>query len=114
MIVGLQKTHVLIDLWSAEDGVLKTVEPTRSALTAAVCESGGTILHSHFHQFQPHGFSGVYVIAESHVSVHTWVAERLMCVDILCCGSMRWRVILEALRRTVQPVKERVRRESRG
>ena len=114
MIVNLRKTHVLIDLWCAEDDVLKTIEPTRSALTAAVHESGARILHSHFHQFQPHGFSGVYVIAESHVTVHTWVDERLMAVDILCCGDMRWQMVLDALRRTVRPVRERVRCEIRG
>ncbi len=110
----MRKTHILIDLWCAEDECLRTVEPLESVLTAAVRESGATILHAHFHQFQPHGFTGVYVIAQSHVAVHTWVAERLLAADILCCGSMRWQVILEALRRTVQPVRERVRHETRG
>jgi len=110
----LRNTHVLIDLWGGEDGVLKRVEPMRSVLSAAVVESGARILHVHFHQFEPHGFTGVYVIAESHVTVHTWVEERFMAVDILCCGRMRWPVILDALRRAVRPERERVRRERRG
>ena len=45
-----------------------------------------TIVGTHFHQFSPYGISGVVVIAESHVAIHTWPEHGYAAVDIFTCG----------------------------
>ena len=49
--------------------------------------TGATILHGHFHHFGPNsGVSGVLVLAESHVSIHTWPERDYAALDIFVCG----------------------------
>lgn len=52
----------------------------------AVRASGGTIVREVFHEFSPHGVSGVVVIAESHVAVHTWPEAQVIAVDAFSCS----------------------------
>lgn len=52
----------------------------------AVSESGATIVTETFRQFEPHGVSGVVVIAESHVAIHTWPEHGYAAVDLFTCG----------------------------
>ena len=47
-----------------------------------------TIVGSHFHAFSPHGVSGVVVIAESHLTVHTWPEHNFAAVDVFSCGEL--------------------------
>lgn len=53
----------------------------------AAQEVGATVLGDTFHRFQPHGVSGVVVIAESHLSVHTWPEHAYAAVDIFSCSA---------------------------
>ena len=78
-------THLLIDLWDAEN--LSDPNHIDSALRHAAERAGATILHSHFHHFTPNGgVSGVVVLAESHISIHTWPERQFAAVDIFMCG----------------------------
>ena len=64
-------THLILDLWDAEG--LDNLELMESAMREAVITCGATLLHVHLHHFTPsYGISGVAVLAESHISVHTW------------------------------------------
>lgn len=47
---------------------------------------GATIVQSVFHEFNPHGLSGVVIIAESHIAIHTWPEHRCAALDIFTCG----------------------------
>ena len=63
-------THLIIDLWGAKD--LDCLERMEAAMRACVDECNATLLHIHLHHFTPNGgISGVAVLAESHISVHT-------------------------------------------
>ncbi len=78
-------THLLLDLWGAS----KLDDPAHidAALREAAIKSGATILHSHFHHFTPNGgVSGVVVLAESHISIHTWPERDFAAVDVFMCG----------------------------
>jgi S-adenosylmethionine decarboxylase len=78
-------THLLLDLWGANN----LTDPTMidRALRDAAIAAEATILHSHFHQFGPDGgVSGVLVLAESHISIHTWPERAFAAVDIFMCG----------------------------
>ncbi len=77
--------HLLVDLWGAEN--LGDPAPIGAALREAALAAGATILHSHFHHFSPNGgVSGVVVLAESHISIHTWPERNFAAVDIFMCG----------------------------
>jgi len=78
-------THLLVELWGA--GNLDDPEWIDSALCDAAVAAKATILHSHFHHFQPNGgVSGVIVLAESHISIHTWPERDYAAIDIFMCG----------------------------
>jgi len=78
-------THLIIDLWGATN--LDDPGHIDAVLRAAAIASGATILHGHFHHFSPNGgVSGVLVLAESHVSIHTWPERDFAALDIFVCG----------------------------
>ncbi len=78
--------HLLVDLWGATN--LADRVAIDAALRAAAIGAGATILHSHFHHFTPNGgVSGVVVLAESHISIHTWPERAFAAIDIFMCGS---------------------------
>ena len=106
-------THLLIDLWGAEN----LTDPTHidAALRDAALESGATILHSHFHHFSPNGgVSGVVVLAESHISIHTWPERGFAAVDIFMCGACDPHRALPILRRAFSPAEIRLDEQRRG
>ena len=79
-------THLLIDLWKARG--LDNLELVEAALRSAVAACGATLLNIHLHHFSPNGgISGVAVLAESHISIHTWPEREFAAIDIFMCGS---------------------------
>lgn len=79
-------THLIIDLWGATN--LDDPAHIDAVLRDAAIASGATILHGHFHHFSPNGgVSGVLVLAESHVSIHTWPEKNFAALDIFVCGA---------------------------
>ena len=78
-------THLLLELWDATR--LTDPEGIDKALCDGARAAKATILHSHFHHFQPNGgVSGVVVLAESHISIHTWPERDFAAIDIFMCG----------------------------
>jgi S-adenosylmethionine decarboxylase len=78
--------HVLAEFYDCCAEVINSVEKVEDALMESVRISGATIIKPVFHKFNPHGVSGVVVIAESHFSVHTWPEYGYCAVDIFTCG----------------------------
>jgi S-adenosylmethionine decarboxylase len=79
-------THLIIDLYDAEQGLddPKTIE---AVLVDAARKAGATVLSTDFHHFQPNGgVSGVVVLAESHISIHTWPERGFAALDVFMCG----------------------------
>lgn len=62
------------------------VETIKELMETAADRIGATVVQSVFHTFNPYGLSGVVVIAESHLSVHTWPEYRCACVDVFTCS----------------------------
>jgi S-adenosylmethionine decarboxylase len=78
--------HLLVDLWGASR--LDDPQLIDAALRAGATAAGATILHGHFHHFTPNGgVSGVLVLAESHISIHTWPERDYAAIDIFMCGA---------------------------
>ena len=78
-------THLLIDLWDASR--LDDLAHVENALRSAALASGATILNVDLHRFEPNGgISGVVVLAESHISIHTWPERSFAALDVFMCG----------------------------
>lgn len=77
--------HLLLDCWNASN--LDDLAIIEQALRDAVEVTGATLLHIHLHHFTPNGgVSGVAVLAESHISIHTWPERDYAALDIFMCG----------------------------
>jgi S-adenosylmethionine decarboxylase len=79
--------HLLLELRECNMAVLDDLEYLENALVSAAREAGATVLDKSFHQFAPQGVSGVVLIAESHLSLHTWPEHAYAAVDIFTCGT---------------------------
>ncbi len=78
--------HSLFDLYECDPARLRDRQTVRTALLEAVEKAGGTVVAEIFHQFEPHGVSGVVVIAESHLTIHTWPERSFAAVDLFTCS----------------------------
>lgn len=78
--------HLLLELKDCDGEVLNNLSFLKKVLLTAASEAGATVLGETFHQFNPHGVSGVVVIAESHIFIHTWPEHSYAAVDIFTCG----------------------------
>jgi S-adenosylmethionine decarboxylase len=106
-------SHVLVDFWGASN--LSEPELIEKALREAAEECGATVLHTHVHEFSPNGgVSGVAVLAESHISVHTWPEFGFAAFDIFMCGNCAPENALPVLRRVFRPDREQVGEHKRG
>ena len=79
--------HLLIEMQDCDQEVLNDPGYLRDAMVAAAVGCGATVMGESFHHFNPQGVSGVVVIAESHLSVHTWPEYGYAAVDIFTCGT---------------------------
>ncbi len=78
--------HLLIELYGCDANVLNNCEKIEKIMKNAALLANAHIVESAFHQFNPHGVSGVVIIAESHFSIHTWPEFGYAAVDIFTCG----------------------------
>lgn len=122
MVSSAQKasvgTHVLLDAWGCQ-AVLSNAK-LEALLKAAAHRAGAKVLGSQFHDFQPGtegglaGRTGVILLAESHISIHTWPERNFVAVDVFMCGDcdpdLAAQVIIDGLR----PVRHQRRRIERG
>jgi S-adenosylmethionine decarboxylase len=77
--------HLIVDLHGAKR--LDDLEHIEATLRRCVEAARATLLHIHLHHFQPSGVSGVAVLAESHISIHTWPEAGYAALDVFMCGS---------------------------
>ena len=78
--------HHLAEYFGCDKEILNDVARIEEAMTEAADKSGATIVNSVFHLFNPHGVSGVVVIAESHLAIHTWPEYGFAAADFFTCG----------------------------
>ena len=76
--------HLIIDLHGAEG--LNDIDLIDATLRRCVAAARATLLHIHLHHFHPNGVSGVAVLAESHISIHTWPDVGYAALDVFMCG----------------------------
>jgi len=106
-------SHLIIDLWEAKR--LDELDHMETVLREAVRVAGATLLHIHLHHFTPSGgISGVAVLAESHISVHTWPERDFAALDVFMCGDARPEMAIPVLRRAFSPGRMEITDLMRG
>lgn len=105
--------HVLVELWDASN--LDEPKLIEDALLQGARDAGATVLHSHFHHFSPYsGVSGVVVLAESHISIHTWPEKNYAAIDIFMCGDCDPHDAIPSIKRAFKPGSVEVQHFKRG
>lgn len=78
--------QILVEYYDCDQSKINDVSYVENSLIQATKASRATIISHNFHKFSPYGISGVVVIAESHVAIHTWPEYNYAAVDIFTCG----------------------------
>ena len=111
--VSFAGTHLILDLWGAQG--LDDLEIVEQAMRDAVEAARATLLHIHLHHFTPNGgISGVAVLAESHISIHTWPERGYAALDIFMCGDARPERAIPVLEAAFSPARSEVSEFLRG
>ena len=80
--------HMLLELFDCDLDAINNLDAVKETLVEAAKRAQATIVDVVFHEFNPFGISGVVVIAESHLSIHTWPEYRYAAVDVFSCGDV--------------------------
>lgn len=113
--VACAGTHLIIDLVDAQG--LADIDLIDEAMRECVTEAGATLLHIHLHPFTPEGISGVSgvaVLAESHISIHTWPERGYAALDVFMCGDSQPEKCVDVLKKYFQPGEVKVSELLRG
>jgi spermidine synthase len=80
--------HILVEFMNCDPHVMNDVAAIERDMVGAAKKAGATVINSTFHHFSPYGVSGVVVIQESHLAIHTWPEYGYAAVDLFTCGEM--------------------------
>lgn len=106
--------HLLLDLWGV-GSLLDDPDGLRQLLESAARAGGATVVESRFHQFSPQGVSGVVILAESHLALHTWPERDFAAIDVFTCGdSQLTRSVADEVVARLRPDEHQVRHFERG
>ena len=79
--------HVLAEFFECDPNILNSIDKVEKYMIDSALECGATIVQKCFHMFSPYGVSGVVIISESHLAIHTWPELGYAAVDLFTCGS---------------------------
>ncbi|MFO8052952.1 MAG: adenosylmethionine decarboxylase [Candidatus Omnitrophota bacterium] len=106
-------THLIIELWDAKN--LSSLPKIRKSLKDSVKAIGATLLNISLHKFSPSGgVSGVAVISESHLSIHTWPEYKYAALDIFVCGQVDPYKAIKVLKKQFQTSNIQINEIKRG
>ncbi len=106
-------THLLLEFWGAEN--ITSLEKVKKALIASVNACGATLLKIKLHRFSPNqGISGIAIIKESHLSIHTWPELGYAAIDIFVCGEVNPYKAIPVLKKAFKPKKMQLLELKRG
>jgi S-adenosylmethionine decarboxylase len=80
--------HLLLELFDCDAEAINSLDTVKASMVEAAKRAQATIVEVVFHEFNPFGISGVVVIAESHLAIHTWPEYRYAAVDVFSCGDV--------------------------
>jgi S-adenosylmethionine decarboxylase len=106
-------THLLLELWGPKN--ITSLEKVKKALIDSTNASGATLLEIKLHRFSPNqGISGIAIIKESHLSIHTWPEFGYAAIDIFVCGEVNPYKAIPVLKKVFKPEKMQLIEIKRG
>lgn len=107
--------HLIFELYNCDPTALDDTEKLEATLIRAAEEAGMKVCGSAFHKFNPHGVTGIVIVAESHLSIHTWPEYCYAALDIFTCGerSNPWKAYSE-IAKVLKPKNVNVVEVKRG
>ena len=106
-------THLIIDLWDAEG--LDDEKRVEKALRDCIAAAGATLIAMNVHRFTENGgISGIAVLAESHISIHTWPERAYAALDIFMCGDAKPALAIPVLKAAFKPRHVAISEHKRG
>ncbi|MGC9123135.1 MAG: adenosylmethionine decarboxylase [Thermoplasmata archaeon] len=103
MAVGI---HIIADFYGVDGNTIAYVESMKPIFEESVKYAKLTKISSDYYQFRPRGCSGIILLAESHISFHTWPEHGLITLDIYTCGDPNQAFIaLDYFQKTFKPTK---------
>ena len=112
MILG---NHQIIDFYKCDKDIISNSDLVKSIFVKASELSQATIVSQKFHEFSPYGLTGVLVITESHISIHTWPEHGYIAVDVFsCCNKIDHKRLINTLKFEFGSKKVRTKRLKRG
>ncbi len=107
--------HLLADLYGCQPALLADPQAISAMLLAAAQAGNATVLQQHFHHFGPQqGVTGVLLLMESHISIHTWPEHGYAAIDLFMCGQTEADAALDSLRKALCATREAIHRIERG
>ena len=79
--------HCILELYECDEIKLNDEAFVRTTITIAAKLAGATLLNLITHRFEPQGVTGLALLAESHISIHTWPENFYAAVDVFTCGN---------------------------
>lgn len=110
-------THWLVDCHGVDISLLADVDLLETMLCDAAADAGAHRLFQHFHRFgdgPDAGVTGVVLLAESHITIHTWPEQRFAAIDLFLCGATHPERALVRIERGLQPERIMTIRQDRG
>ena len=112
MINNTKSTHLIIEVYGAKH--LDDIKYIENVLKKCVSVANATLLNIKLHKFQPKGVSGVAILAESHISIHTWPEHEYAAIDIFMCGKTKPEKCVDVLNKAFECEKIEVNKLLRG
>ncbi len=106
--------HIILELYDCPAALLKDPALMEKFMREAAEAAGATIVDSKFHHFSPHGVSGVVLIKESHLTIHTWPEHNYAAIDLFTCGDIKTEAAIAHLTEALAAGKAERRMIERG
>ena len=107
-------THLIVELYDVNFDKLNSSNEIKECLENSAKLAKATILYSYFHEFQPQGITGVIVLAESHITIHTYPEDNYAALDIFMCYGMNPSLCLETILLYFNPKNHNIKQLIRG
>ncbi len=91
-------SHLIAELFNCDEFYISDCKKVENVILAAAELAGTTVIKHFFHEFSPHGVSGVVIIAESHFTIHTWPEHGYAAIDIFTCGDIVYQPAIDYIK----------------
>lgn len=112
MILG---KHAIIDIKNCKDCDIDDMNFIKTTLMDSCKSANLTVVDNKFHKFDPIGISGVIVLAESHIAIHTWPEYQFVAIDVFTCGqAINPRIVCETIAKKLNSDQIVIKEFNRG